>query len=125
MKTIWYVDDDGEMIRAVKLMLQLLGYDTVSFSDARAAAKKLLKGDRPDVLLLDINMPDVTGIDFLEFVRRRSGWNDLPIIMFSSEAADIQVDTAMDLGADAYVFKPVTLEELEEALEIAKAKRKV
>ena len=40
-----------------------------------------------------------------------------------SEAADIQVDTAMDLGADAYVFKPVTLEELEEALETVKAKR--
>ena len=119
MKSIWYVDDDGEMIRAVKLMLQLLGYETRSFSDARVAAKKLLNGERPDVLMLDINMPGVSGIDLLEFVRRRTEWKDLPIIMLSSEAADIQVDTAMDLGADAYVFKPVTLEELEEALETA------
>jgi CheY-like chemotaxis protein len=121
--TIWYVDDDGEMIRAVKLMLQLLGYETHSFSDARVAAKSLLDGERPDILMLDINMPGVTGIDLLEFVRQRDQWNDLPIIMLSSEAADIQVDTALDLGADAYVFKPVTLEELEEALETVKAKR--
>jgi CheY-like chemotaxis protein len=121
--TIWYVDDDGEMIRAVKLMLQLLGYETHSFNDARVAAKALLDGERPDVLMLDINMPGVTGIDLLEFVRQREQWNDLPIIMLSSEAADIQVDTAMDLGADAYVFKPVTLEELEEALKTVTAKR--
>ncbi len=124
MKSIWYVDDDGEMIKAVKLMLQLLDYETRSFCDARLAAKKLLDGERPDVLMLDINMPGVSGIDLLEFVRRRPEWKDLPIIMLSSEAADIQVDTAMDLGADAYVFKPVTLEELEEALKTATVKRK-
>ena len=123
METIWYVDDDGEMIRAVKLLLQLLDYETRSFSDARIAAKALLAGEKPDLLMLDINMPGVTGIDLLEFVRRRSQWNDLPIIMLSSEAADLQVDTALDLGADAYVFKPVTLDELEEALNRAKAKR--
>lgn len=123
METIWYVDDDGEMIRAVKLLLQLLDYETRSFSDARVAAKALLAGEKPDLLMLDINMPGVTGIDLLEFVRRRSQWNDLPIIMLSSEAADLQVDTALDLGADAYVFKPVTLDELEEALNRAKAKR--
>jgi DNA-binding response OmpR family regulator len=124
VKTIWYVDDDGEMIQAVKLLLQLLHYKTRSFSDARIAAKALLAGERPDILMLDINMPGVSGIDLLEFVRRRAEWTDLPIIMLSSEAADIQVDTALDLGADAYVFKPVTLEELDEALETARAKRK-
>jgi CheY-like chemotaxis protein len=123
MKTLWYVDDDSEMIQAVKLMLQLLGYETVPFLDARKAARKLLAGERPDVLLLDINMPGVSGLDFLEFVRRRSEWNDLPVIMLSSEAADIQVDTAMELGADAYVFKPVTIDELEKALETAQTKR--
>jgi len=123
LKTIWYVDDDGEMIQAVKLLLQLLQYKTRSFSDARLAAKALLAGERPDILMLDINMPGVSGIDLLEFVRRRPEWSNLPIVMLSSEAADLQVDTALDLGADAYVFKPVTLEELGEALETAQKKR--
>jgi len=119
------VDDDSEMIQAVKLMLKLLGYETRPFNDARKAAKLLLAGECPDVLMLDINMPTVTGLDMLEFVRRRDEWKNLPVIMLSSEAADVQVDTAMELGADAYVFKPVTLDELEAALKMAELKRKV
>ena len=99
MKKLWYVDDDSEMIQAVKLMLQLLGYETRSFIDARKAAKLLLAGEQPDVLLLDINMPEVTGLDMLEFVRRRDRWNNLPVIMLSSEAADLQVDTAHGVGS--------------------------
>jgi CheY-like chemotaxis protein len=125
IKKLWYVDDDSEMIQAVKLMLKLLGYETRPFYDARKAAKLLLAGERPDVLMLDINMPAVTGLDMLEFVRRRDQWKDLPIIMLSSEAADLQVDTAMELGADAYVFKPVTIEELEAALKTAEEKHSV
>ena len=124
MKKLWYVDDDSEMIQAVKLMLQLLGYETRAFFDARKAAKLLLAGDQPDILLLDINMPQVSGLDMLEFVRRRDRWKHLPVVMLSSEAADLQVDAAMDLGADAYVFKPVTIDELGAALQLAEAKRK-
>jgi CheY-like chemotaxis protein len=125
VKTLWYIDDDSEMIQAVKLMLKLLGYETRPFLDARRAAKLLLAGERPDVLLLDINMPEVSGLDMLEFVRRRDQWKTLPIVMLSSEAADLQVDAAMELGADAYVFKPVTIEELENALNQAETRRKV
>ncbi len=124
LKTIWYIDDDSDKIETVKLMMKLLGDETRPFNDARKAAKLLLAGERPDVLMLDINMPTVTGLDMLEFVRRRDTWQNLPIIMLSSEAADVQVDTAMELGADAYVFKPVTLEELEAALKSAEEKRR-
>ena len=60
----------------------------------------------------------------LEFVRRRAEWDDLPVIMLSSEAADVQVDEAMGLGADAYTFKPATLEDLETAINTATEKRK-
>ena len=61
-------------------------------------------------------MPEVSGLDMLEFVRRRPEWKDLPVIMLSSEAADVQVDKALSLGADAYAFKPVMIDELEAAL---------
>ncbi len=117
MPTIWIVDDDDEMSHAVKLMLQLLEYQVKTFRDARAASKKLLAGQRPDVLLLDINMPEVTGIDMLEFVRMRQELSGLPVIMLSSETTDIQVDEAMSLGANGYVFKPVTIDELEAELD--------
>ncbi|PKN92278.1 MAG: hypothetical protein CVU44_14145 [Chloroflexi bacterium HGW-Chloroflexi-6] len=116
MKTIWIVDDDQEMARAVILMLKLLKFNARHFLNARLAAKELMDNKRPDLMILDISMPDVNGIMMLEFIRRRPEWNDLPVIMLSSESTDIQVDEATRLGADAYVMKPVTLDELENAL---------
>jgi CheY-like chemotaxis protein len=120
MPQAWIVDDDDEMGQAVKLMLQLLGHAVVIHREARSAARALLAGNRPDVIVLDINMPEVSGIDFLEFVRMRPELRDLPVVMLSSETTDLQVDEALRKGADAFVFKPVTLEELEAALTKAK-----
>ncbi len=119
MRAVWIVDDDDEMSHAVKLMLQLLDSTVEIFRDARSAAKRLLAGDRPDLIVLDINMPEVSGIDFLEFLRMRNDLKEIPVVMLSSETTDIQVDEAMRIGANAFVFKPVTLEELEEAMQIA------
>jgi len=119
MKTIWIVDDDEDMIHAVQLMLKLLNYNTRLFYSARLAAQTLLNNERPDLFVLDINMPEVSGIDFLEFLRRRSALVDIPVVMLSTEAADVLVDKAMDLGADAYVTKPVAIEELELAIKKA------
>jgi CheY-like chemotaxis protein len=116
MKDVWVVDDDDEMARAISLMLKLLDYPSKLYNHARPAAQALLAGQRPDLLILDINMPEVTGLDLLEFLRRRPEWKNLPVIMLSSEAADVTVDKAMKLGADGYVMKPVTIEELEKAM---------
>jgi two-component system, OmpR family, KDP operon response regulator KdpE len=123
MKNIWIVDDDEEMAEAISLFLKLLHCSARHFLNARLAAKELLNGDRPDLLILDISMPEVTGIMMLEFIRRRPEWNDLPVIMLSSEATDIQVDEAMRLGADGYVMKPATLDELDQAMQAAWKKR--
>lgn len=123
MPVAWYTDDDEEMTRAVRLMLHLLGYEMRSFFNARSTARALLAGEVPDILLLDINMPEVSGTDLLEFIRRRSQWENLPIIMLSSDATDAQVDLTKELGADAYIFKPVTIDELETSIKRAKEHR--
>lgn len=124
MKRIWTVDDDEEMLRAIKLMLAVLDCETATFLSARSAAQAVLDGDRPDLMILDINMPEVTGLDLLEFLRRYPATKKLPVVMLSTEASDVMVDRARALGADAYVSKPVTLEELERALNEAFDKRK-
>jgi two-component system, chemotaxis family, chemotaxis protein CheY len=116
MKLVWIVDDDEEMGRAVSLMLKLLDCETKYFFHPRLAAQALLDGGEPDMLILDINMGEVSGLDMLEFVRRRKEWKELPVIMLSSEAADTMVDKAMQIGADGYVMKPVTIEELEKVM---------
>lgn len=116
MKQIWIVDDDEEMSRAIGLMLNVLEYDARSFVNVRSAVRILLTGKKPDLLILDINLPEVSGLDLLEFLRRRPEWKHLPIIMLSSEATDLMVDKALKIGADAYIMKPVTVDELEQAI---------
>jgi CheY-like chemotaxis protein len=122
MKEIWIIDDDEEMARAVGLMLKLLECNVTAFLSARSAVQTLLTGKNPDLLVVDINMPEVSGLDLIEFLRRRPEWKNLPIVMLSSEAADTTIEKAMIAGADAYVTKPVTIEELEKAMKNALAR---
>lgn len=119
MKRVWIVDDDEEMVHAVQLMLKLLNCETRYFLSARAAAKALLAKDCPDLLVLDINLGEVSGIDLLEFLRQRPEWKDLPVVMLSTEVADTMIDKALALGADAYLTKPVAIDELEKAMDKA------
>ena len=123
MKKIWIVDDDEDMACAVMRMLKLLHCETRHFLNARLAGKALLDGLRPDLFILDVNMPEVNGIMMLEFIRQHPVSKDIPVIMLSSEAADLQVDVAMQKGADAYATKPVSLDELEAAMKTAFKKR--
>ena len=116
MKQVWIVDDDEEMSRAVGLMLKLLDCESASFFSARFAAQALLVGKLPDLIILDVNMPEVSGLDLVEYLRRRPESKDIPIVILSSEAADSVADKALALGADSYVKKPITIDELEKAM---------
>lgn len=119
MKEIWIVDDDEEMARAVGLMLKLLDCQATAFLSARSAVQTLLTGQRPDLMVVDMNMPEVSGLDLIEFLRRRPEWKELPVVMLSSETADTTVEKALEMGADTYIKKPVTIEELERAVQDA------
>jgi DNA-binding response OmpR family regulator len=119
MRQIWIIDDDDEMNRAIGLMLKMLDCEVIMFQNARTAVQRLLTGKAPELLILDINMPEVSGLDMLEFLRRREEWKGLPVVMLSSEAADNMVDKALQMGADSYLLKPVTIEELEKSMATA------
>jgi len=119
MTTVWIVDDDEEMVHAVGLMLRLLGCDSRDFLSAPMAAKNLLIGECPDVFILDLRMPGVSGIDFLKFLRSRPDFINIPVVMLSTETSAMMVDRTLALGADAYVTKPVALDELDAAIKKA------
>ena len=123
MKVAWSIDDDAEMGYIIRLMLKAMGFEARSFLHPREAVQLMMEGSAPDLIVLDMNMPGVTGIDVLEFIRSRDRWNHIPIIILSVESADEMVERAMNLGADGYVFKPMTMDELDEAIELAAQKR--
>jgi CheY-like chemotaxis protein len=119
MRDIWVINDNQEMSHAVGLMLELLDCKVTAFNNVRAAVQSFLAGNKPDLFVLDANLPEISGLDLVEFLRRRPESRDLPIVMLSSEATESMIDRALDLGVDSYVTKPVSIEELEKAMATA------
>ena len=119
MRDVWIVDNDDEMSHAVGLMLELLDCKVTAFKNVRSAAQTFVSGHKPDLIVLDLNMPEISGLDMVEFLRRRPEARNLPIVILSSEANDSMIDRALELGADSYLTKPVSIEELEKAMATA------
>lgn len=118
------IDDDRDMGNAVKLMLKLLDLDALAFTQAREGARYLLKANPlPAVAIVDLNMPEVNGWDVLEFVRRHPRLKKLPVIILTYETYPRFIEQARAAGADGYLCKPVTLDELDEAIRVARAAR--
>jgi CheY-like chemotaxis protein len=99
------VDDDPQVLKLLRLNFELEGYDVVSATNGEEALE-LVRGDSPDVVVCDVMMP---GIDGLEVVRRLRAHPDtvtLPLVVVSAKAQRADVSEGLRLGADAYVTKP-------------------
>jgi CheY-like chemotaxis protein len=104
MSTILVVDDDAYMRELLHLHLSNAGYDVLMAEDAVAAGRSVLRY-RPDLILLDVEMPFMTGLEFVQALKGDPGVCDIPVIFLSSR--DDCEDTAMELGARAFLQKPV------------------
>jgi len=96
------VDDQLEMLRMLTRLFELEGYD-VAVADGGRAALALLDERRPDLVVLDIIMPELDGFQVLNLIRQRS---NVPIIMLTARPEATSVHKALVLGADDYVKKP-------------------
>ncbi|MEU4362710.1 response regulator [Promicromonospora sp. NPDC023987] len=102
------VDDDAALARALAINLRAHGWD-VTAAPTGAAALDAVASARPDVVLLDLGLPDMPGLDVIEGIR---GWTRVPIVVLSArQLGDDKVD-ALDAGADDYVTKPFAMNEL-------------
>jgi two-component system chemotaxis response regulator CheY len=122
---VWVVDDDADVREALRMLLTLLGYDVVEFEEARKAAEAIQAGQHPQILFLDNNLPGVSGVQFLSVLRGLPSWKTVTIVMVSAESASESVELAIRQGADGYVFKPVTYDELKMAIQSANGRRKI
>jgi two-component system chemotaxis response regulator CheY len=108
MKTILVVDDSHIMRNIVKNTFNLLKIpcNYLESGDGDAALKILLSTP-VDMVLLDWNMPGLSGIDFLKKVRAMEQYKNIPIVMVTSEAAKLNIIEAIKAGATAYITKPI------------------
>jgi two-component system KDP operon response regulator KdpE len=108
MTSILVVDDERSIRRAVTASLEARGYEVRSVATGEEALSSIAV-DPPDLVILDLGLPDLDGV---EVCRRVRAWSDVPIIVLSAEGSDHRKVVALDLGADDYVTKPFSTPEL-------------
>jgi two-component system, OmpR family, KDP operon response regulator KdpE len=105
---ILLADDDPQILRALRITLSARGYDVVTASDGTEAVRAAID-EHPDLIVVDLGMPGLTGIEVIEAVR---GWSRVPILVVSGRADSLDKVDALDAGADDYVTKPFAADEL-------------
>ena len=108
MTRVLVVDDEPQLARALAINLRARRYE-VDVAGAGAAALALAAERHPDVVILDLGLPDVDGMDVIRGLR---GWSEVPIIVLSARQDSADKVEALDLGADDYVTKPFGMDEL-------------
>jgi two-component system chemotaxis response regulator CheY len=106
-KTIMIVDDSATMLMSLRTTLEMNGYKVESASDGRAAADRLSNGVRPDLIITDINMPRMGGLDLIRHVRALPGFRFTPILTLTTESQASVRDEGRRLGATGWLVKPV------------------
>jgi two-component system chemotaxis response regulator CheY len=111
------VIDDSRVIRAIlKQSLQRLRFDVVEAGNGREALEQLRRIDRPDLILVDWNMPEMNGLEFVQAIRADAAFSDVRLMMVTTEHDAAQVTRALEAGADEYLMKPFTHQSMEEKL---------
>ncbi len=112
------VDDSSTMRRIIKNTLGRLGYkDILEAEDGAAAWDIMEKNPEIDVLVTDWNMPEMNGLELVKKVRSKEMFEDMPIIMVTTEGGKAEVITALKAGVNNYIIKPFTPQVLKEKLE--------
>jgi len=114
-KKIVIVDDDPETAEMFSEMVRLEGYAVIK-SYGGESAITLIRQEQPDAVILDMMMPDVSGLEVLEFIRNHPSLVSIPVIAVSAKGIPIDVQAGLDAGANVYLVKPVTYQELRQAM---------
>ena len=108
---ILVADDDAALLNTLLHILRAEGHEVVTLPSGEQLLERLER-DQPDLLLLDIMMPKVDGLQLLELVRNDPRWHDLPVLMISSMPPEEATSRSLGLGADDFVSKPFRVKEL-------------
>ena len=105
-RTVLTVDDSRTMRDMLHMALTDAGFRVLQAVDGVHGLEMLEADDAPDVIITDINMPDVNGLELIHFIRRSEQYRTTPLVIISTQATERDVERGKKLGADAYVPKP-------------------
>jgi DNA-binding response OmpR family regulator len=111
MTKILVAEDDMDIRELIALSLGYAGYDVISASDGQQAVDLAFE-EKPDLILLDLRMPRLSGYEALEQIKARPGLERVPVVILSAKGQDDEIQTGLDLGAVQYILKPFAPDEL-------------
>ena len=111
LSKIFYIEDDTNIRELVEYTLKSSGFSVQGFEFAESFFKKT-KTEKPDLILLDIMLPDMDGISILKEIRNNSDLKDIPVIMLTAKSGQLDKIKGLDEGADDYITKPFDIIEL-------------
>ena len=110
-KKVLIVDDELNIVTALEFLLQKNGYEVMAAQNGDEALQRV-ESFGPDLVLLDVMMPRISGYEVCRRMRERSDWKHIKIIMLSAKGREAEVSKGVSLGADLYVTKPFSNNEL-------------
>jgi CheY-like chemotaxis protein len=117
-KTVLIIEDEGDAAELFAEMMRVSGFRVLKTSSS-APAITMMTAEKPDVVLLDIMMPDISGLDILRQMRADPELTNIPVVVVSAKSMPADIKNGMEAGASTYLTKPVGFLELKEAVERA------
>lgn len=124
MKNILYVEDNFENRILVRRVLQAEGYNVIEATSAQSALE-LLKDTVPDLILMDINMPEMDGYTLTAKIKENEAFKNVPVIAMTANVMRGDKERSLEAGCDGYIQKPIDIDLLPEQVERYLNKRKI
>ena len=115
-KTVMIIEDEAEAAELFSEMMRINGFRVIKMFSS-APAIPIIAQEKPDVILLDVMMPDISGLEVLRYIRREPDLASIPVIILSAKSMPSDIKTGIEAGASMYLTKPVGFQDLKQAVE--------
>lgn len=115
-KKVLIVDDELSILVPLKFLLEKNNYRVELAQSGKDALEKITES-KPDLVLLDIMLPDLDGYEIFQMIRENPEWDDIKVIYLSAKNRDVDIAKGLNLGVDAYITKPFSNAELLEKIQ--------
>lgn len=122
MPHVLVVDDEPNILLSLEFLMQQAGFSVATAADAEQALEQINR-QCPDLLLLDISLPGMSGFDLLERLRADNATQTLPVIMLTAHGREVEKEKGLALGANDYVTKPFSTRELVNRVQVLLAEQ--